>query len=344
VRFGTFQLIGSPDVAPARRRFEETLEQIALADELGFGMAWIAEHHFSNYGYSTNPLLLTAKASAMAPRIGFGQAVLVTPFWQPLRLAEDIAMTDCLTGGRLELGLGRGYQRMEFRGLDLPMEESREIFVEQIELMKKAWTEDDFTFEGRYYQVSEPLTVLPRPLQQPHPPIWMAVQSVTSLDWAAAQGYGMLLSATLSSHQQLAEWCDRYRAIRAEAGHQEAPIAIQRFVYVTEREAEAREAVWQTRWQRRVADHLRLDDARLAAGRNEAFPTPDELSDEDWWDRLVYGRPERCIELLRRDAELGISDFMGWFDVGGIGAEQVRRSLQLFAREVVPALADARVS
>src|SRR5215207_10009551 len=143
MRFGTFHLIGSPELAPAERRFGETLEQIALADELGFDYAWIAEHHFSNYGYSVNPLLLIAKASAFARRVRFGQAILVTPFWHPLRLAEDVALTDILTEGRLDLGLGRGYQGMEFKGLDVSLEESRAIFLEQLELMKKAWTEDD---------------------------------------------------------------------------------------------------------------------------------------------------------------------------------------------------------
>ncbi|SRR5216683_758101 len=89
MRFGTFHLIGSPNMAPAAQRFGETLDHIALADELGFDSVWVAEHHFSNYGYSANPLLLIARACASAPRVRFGQAVLVTPFWHPLRLAEE---------------------------------------------------------------------------------------------------------------------------------------------------------------------------------------------------------------------------------------------------------------
>jgi alkanesulfonate monooxygenase SsuD/methylene tetrahydromethanopterin reductase-like flavin-dependent oxidoreductase (luciferase family) len=109
---------------------------------------------------------------------------------------------------------------------------------------------------------------------------------------------------------------------------------------VTETDEEAREAVWQTRWQRRTADHLRRDDQRLRSGRNEAYPVPGEADDAEWWSRLVYGTPERCIERLRRDAELGISGFMGWFDVGGIPGDKVRKSMRLFAREVMPALAE----
>src|SRR5258708_3032640 len=121
MRFGTFHLIGSPNMVPAGQRFAETLDHIALADELGLDSVWVAEHHFSNYGYSANPLLLIARASASAPRVRFGQAVLVTPFWNPLRLAEDIAITDLLTNGRLELGFGRGYQPLQFPPRRVPL-------------------------------------------------------------------------------------------------------------------------------------------------------------------------------------------------------------------------------
>src|SRR5215208_1085093 len=167
MRFGTFHLIGAPKMQPAEERIAETVDQIVLADQLGLHTAWVAEHHFSNYGYATNPFLIIAKAAGLARRIRFGQAIIVTPFWHPLRLAEDIALTDILTDGRLDVGLGRGYQHMEFEGFDLRIEDSRETFLEQLELMKKAWGEDDFTFEGRHFRVPTPITVLPRPLQQP---------------------------------------------------------------------------------------------------------------------------------------------------------------------------------
>ena len=346
MRFGTFNLVGAPDMAPAERRFRETLEQIALADELGLDYAWIAEHHFSNYGYSTNPLLLIAHAAATARRLRFGQSVLVTPFWDPVRLAEDIAVTDLLTGGRLDVGVGRGYQHMEFRGLDVPIEESRPRFVEQLELMRKAWTADDFTFEGRHYRVPTPITVLPRPLQSPHPPIWVAAQSFPSLDWAVEQGYRVLLTGGSSNTtEELAAWCRHYAARWVECGHdpRDVRIGMLRFVYVTETEEQARAAIWQTRWQRRVAAHLREGDERITAGRNDPYPFDGELDDDAWWHRILYGTPERCVAGLRRDAEMGVTDHLGWFDVGGLAADEVMHSMRLFAREVMPALAGAGV-
>ena len=344
VRFGTFHLIGSPDMAPAERRFEETLEQIDLADELGLDYVWVAEHHFSNYGYSTNPLLLIARASATAKRVRFGQAIVVTPFWDPIRLAEDVAVTDILTGGRFDFGVGRGYQHVEFRGLDIPFEESRSRFVEQMELMKLCWTRDDFTFDGQHYRVPTPITVLPRPTQRPYPPIWVAAQSQESLEWAAEQGYHVLMTGgSTTTPEEVAAWRRRYSELWDAAGHpaDQFRIGLQRFIYVTDTEAQAREAVWQTRWQNRLAGHLRRGDERIANGQNEEFPFEGELDDDGWWQRLAYGTPDQVADRLQRDVDMGFTDLVGWFDVGGLPSDEVVRSMRMFAREVMPAVKGA---
>jgi alkanesulfonate monooxygenase SsuD/methylene tetrahydromethanopterin reductase-like flavin-dependent oxidoreductase (luciferase family) len=205
MRFGTFHLIGAPEMQPAEQRIGETIEQMVLADELGLDKVWVAEHHFSNYGYATNPLLLIARAAGVARRIRFGQAIIVTPFWHPLRLAEDIALTDILTDGRLDIGLGRGYQKMETDAFELKLEESRALFLEQLEIMKKAWTEDDFTFQGQFFNVPRPITMLPKPIQKPHPQIWVACQSEQTIDWTADQGYYPIFSGS-SGGTQISGW------------------------------------------------------------------------------------------------------------------------------------------
>lgn len=185
MRFGTFHLIGAPEMQPGEQRIGETIQQMVLAEELGLDKVWVAEHHFSNYGYATNPLLIIAKAAGLTQRIRFGQAIIVTPFWHPLRLAEDIALTDILTDGRLDIGLGRGYQKMETDAFELKLEESRDLFLEQLAIMKQAWTEDDFTHQGRFFTIPRPITMLPKPLQKPHPQIWIACQSEQTIDWTA---------------------------------------------------------------------------------------------------------------------------------------------------------------
>ncbi|MFN8523523.1 MAG: LLM class flavin-dependent oxidoreductase [Chloroflexota bacterium] len=342
MRLGTFHLIGAPHMQPPEQRMAETLEQIAVADAHGFHTAWIAEHHFSNYGYSVNPLLLIANAAARAPRIRFGQAVIVTPFWHPLRLAEDIALTDILTGGRLEVGVGRGYQRLEFDALGLRIEDSRDTFNEQLDLMVKAWTEDDFTHEGAHFLVSTPVTLLPKPLQRPYPQLWVACQSDASVDWAAAHGAFPLFSGSPSARPQIEQWCARFRERWARSAHAAKPfrIAIQRHVFVATSESEARDAVWQTRWQRRVADHLGKNDQRITAGRNDPWVPEQESSDDEWWDRLAYGTAERCLEQIRRDRDSGATDFICWFDIGGLDQATVLGSMRRFIDGVMPAVSE----
>jgi alkanesulfonate monooxygenase SsuD/methylene tetrahydromethanopterin reductase-like flavin-dependent oxidoreductase (luciferase family) len=338
MRFGTFHLIGAPEMQPGEQRVGETIDQIVLADQLGLHKAWVAEHHFSNYGYATNPLLIIAKAAGLTRQIRFGQAIIVTPFWHPLRLAEDITLTNILTGGRLDIGIGRGYQKMETDAFELKLEESRALFLEQLEIMKKAWTEDDFTHQGQFFTILRPITMLPKPLQKPHPRIWIACQSEQTIDWAADQGYSPIFSGS-SGGTQIFGWRERFVQRWRAAGHAltDPPVAVQRFVYVCDDEAEARAALRWPRWQRRLASHLRNASERIVAGRNEEYPAPNEPSEDELWDRVVYGPPERCIAQIRRDVEMGFSDFIGWFDVGGLPAEKVERSMRRFATEVMPA-------
>ena len=114
-----------------------------------------------------------------------------------------------------------------------------------------------------------------------------------------------------------------------------------RHVFVAETEAEARQALWQSRWQRGVAERLRLGEERITAGRNSLEGFVHSMSEEDWWDRIVYGTPERCIAQMRRQAALGVTDALAWFDIGGLPADAIQRSMRLFAQEVMPALTPA---
>jgi alkanesulfonate monooxygenase SsuD/methylene tetrahydromethanopterin reductase-like flavin-dependent oxidoreductase (luciferase family) len=244
----------------------------------------------------------------------------------------------------MEIGLGRGYQPLEFRGLGVEQAASREIFEEQFELMRLAWTADDFDFAGKHFPVKGPITVLPRPLQQPHPPLWMAVQSQQSLDWAADHGVDVILSGASTAWDELPNWIQRYLSRRAPAPDDPSRsprIGMLRHVFVSESESEARDALWQSRWQRGVAERLRLGEDRITAGKNSLDGFVHEMSEQDWWDRIVYGTPEHCIAQMRRQAALGVTDALAWFDIGGLPADAVQRSMRLFAREVIPALVPA---
>ena len=139
-------------------------------------------------------------------RIKIGTAVVVIPFNHPLRTAADFALLDCLSRGRLKMGIGRAYQPHEFGGLGIPMSESREMFNEGIDLILKAWTEEKITFDGTYWQIPEEIEVLPKPIQRPHPPIYQATILPESFDQAARYGWSLQLASPFSYRTYREEW------------------------------------------------------------------------------------------------------------------------------------------
>ena len=208
MRFETFHLMSTPEMESGADVYRDTMDQIRLADAAGFETSWFAEHHFSNYGFCPNPFLPIVKAAAITERIRFGQAITVLPIWHPVRLVEDINVTDILCEGRLNFG--RGYQPAEFAALGASLDESRGRFDEAVELMTKAWLEEDFTHHGTHWTVPDPLTILPKPVQQPHPPLFIAATSPTTYVKAAKEGYGVLSSGASLTLDQVGEAYDRF--------------------------------------------------------------------------------------------------------------------------------------
>ena len=220
MNFGAFFLSGSPAREDPSAVFARLEEYIVLAEELGYDSVWFAEHHFSNYGYIPNPLLLATRAAAITERVRIGTAVLVLPFWHPLRVAEDIALTDHLTGGRLEVGVARGYQPFEFRRFGLTFDQARARTDESLEILLRALTGEAFEWSSEQFEIPE-TTVLRAPLQQPRPPIWLAAHTPESFDLAARLG---LNAFTTNSGRPLATLEEAWNAYQdALAKYPDAP-------------------------------------------------------------------------------------------------------------------------
>ena len=143
------------------------------ADEMGYGSVWLAEHHFSEYGVMPSISVMAAALAVQTKRIRIGTGVVVIPLHNPIRVAEEFAMVDLMSDGRLEFGVGRGYQPSEFAGFDIDMETSRERFDEYLDVVLKLWPGKEVTFKGKYIQLDN-IRVRPKSLQDPHPPVWAA--------------------------------------------------------------------------------------------------------------------------------------------------------------------------
>src|SRR5579862_1015834 len=171
-----FGLIMVPAVRKGQPEpYDQLMEQIEFADELGYDSIWLTEHHFSEYGRPAVPAI-AGNAIARTKQIKVNTAVVVLPFHHPIRVAEDWAVLDQLSKGRVEVGIGRGNQPHEFAGLGVDMSDARERSTEALDIIKRAWTEERFSYNGRYWQIPE-VEVLPKPFQKPHPPLWQEAVS-----------------------------------------------------------------------------------------------------------------------------------------------------------------------
>lgn len=335
--FGVFFLLGSPDMAPARFVYERALKQIRLADELGFDSVWIAEHHFSNYGYVPNPLMFAIKAAQVTSRVRIGTAVLVLPFWHPLRVAEEIAMADQLTDGRLEVGVARGYQPYEFARFGVPWEEARGRSDETLEVLLRALSGDDVTHNGAHYTIPA-ATIFPRPLQQPYPPVWLAAQSQESFATAARLGLRSFTAVSGRPIEVLREnWSNCEEARR---GYPDAPrdFAVQQHLSVAPTDDEARAQMEHFLYSRRQVGHLSNRTEQIERGLSADVPLPGEPTlDELFETHTLSGSPATVRRKLERYLDVAeITQLNCTFQMGAIADDVAERSMELFAREVMP--------
>jgi alkanesulfonate monooxygenase SsuD/methylene tetrahydromethanopterin reductase-like flavin-dependent oxidoreductase (luciferase family) len=329
----------SPSADAPDAVYRRGVEITQLAEELGFGNMWLAEHHFSTYGYLSRPLMYALHLANQTRRIRVGTAVIVVPLHHPLVIAEEIATVDLLTGGRLDVGLGRGYQRYEFERLGVDLGESRTRWEEAVDVILLALAGRPFTYDGKYYKIAE-TTVFPQPVQKPHPPIWVTAQSPDSIETTVRRGFHLLSGGFGVPIERLREFRRIFDAQMAE--HPPAhPIRVgtQRPVYVTDSEADARAAAEQARWNMRVTLSLRNNYERVEDGHACPVPFANEPTTDDLLEKFaVIGTPDTCIRQIRRlqDA-MGIDHFNCSFSFGDLTQDQVLRSMRLFAAEVMPA-------
>jgi alkanesulfonate monooxygenase SsuD/methylene tetrahydromethanopterin reductase-like flavin-dependent oxidoreductase (luciferase family) len=194
MHFGLFYELAVPGFTGKTEAqvYGETLDEIAVADQLGLDSVWLVEHHFMReYSHSSAPDMLLAAASQRTRRIRLGHAIVLLPFWHPVRVAERIATLDLLSQGRVEFGIGRGFTPTEYETFGVRMEDSRDLVDEAMDVILRAFGDGRVDHRGKHFRVAD-VEVLPKPVQRPHPPIWTAAVSPESYDLAARRGWGVL--------------------------------------------------------------------------------------------------------------------------------------------------------
>jgi alkanesulfonate monooxygenase SsuD/methylene tetrahydromethanopterin reductase-like flavin-dependent oxidoreductase (luciferase family) len=240
MKFGVLQFFSWPGRrVKLETVFERALDRIQVMDRTGYDAVWLAEHHFTDYSVCPSVHLMGMHVAERTEHLRIGTAVSLAAFYHPLRLAEEVALLDVLTGGRVNWGAGRGFDVTEFRTFGVPVEQSRERFQEAVDIVVQAWTEERLTWHGKHWHFDD-VEVLPKPAQRPHPPVWVAAGSDDAVQWAGERGYTVMLGPH-NAFADIAARRDRYHGILAEHGHPVTgrTIPMTRFVAVADTDREA---------------------------------------------------------------------------------------------------------
>jgi len=340
MEFGLFTEFEAPAGMSHATAFDESLAQMKAAEALGLDAVWLAEIHFQkDRSVLSSPLVVAAALAACTRRIKIGIAVQVLPLSHPLRLAEDVATVDHLSKGRLEFGIGRSGLPGHYQGFNIPYSESRERFLETLEILTKAWTQDRFSHEGKYFQFRD-VCAMPKPYRKPHPPIRMAATTEETYPLVGRMGLPIFVAPRTISISELKGFIGGYDRGWAAAGHAgRGDVALSMPVYVAATDRQAREEAEASTMHffRTISEALKKSETRRATAERLG-----EISYEDVLrEQAIYGSPEAVADrLLALREELRFSSLSAWMNCGSqIPHERVLTSMRLFAERVAPRLA-----
>ena len=340
MKFGLFTEFSRAPASSESTAFDEAMAEVREAEALGYDAVWLAEIHFQrDRSVLASPLVIAAAIATATQRLRIGIAVQVLPLSHPLHLAEDVATVDHLSHGRLDFGVGRSGLPDHYRGYNVPYAESRDRFLETLAILRKAWTHERFSHEGKYFQFRD-ICLMPKPYQKPHPPIRIAATTDETYPLVGRLGMPIFLAVRTTPIAHLQKCIGSYHDAWRAAGHPgQGDVALIVPVYVADNPHAAREEPRES-----MLYFLRSIGEMLATGTTERAADGERLLrmsyDEVLEELAVYGTPDVVADRLRELREtLGYSTLSVWMNSGGrVPHERVMRSMRLFADRVIPRL------
>ena len=341
--FALFSHVPWPEGTDPKQVYHDITEEFILGEELGFKSAWMAEHHFTRYGLGAAPNVLASNIVAKTSTIRIGSAVFVSPLHLPARLAEEIATLDVLSGGRIDVGFGRGAAQSEYNVANVPVEESQQRFQESITMIEGLWSNKNYTFEGNHYKITN-ANIVPQPVQSPHPPIYIAAtRTQATQEFVAGSGHPLLVGVVLDTKDALALCHTLVDLAKAKGQNMSmGQIPFFRYFHVAETEEQARTdskpaldwnldmIQWRRTFDTGSEVWEKMEDFRNT--RTELPPSYDYLAE----NRAFIGNPDQIIAKIQMLKAEGIETFGCNFSFGGMQQEKVLKSMRLFAKEVMP--------
>jgi len=309
MQFGVLQFFSWPGKrVPLPTVYERAFQRAEIMEDTGYDAVWLAEHHFSTYSVCPSIHIMGTHIAARTKRLRIGTAVSLAAFYHPLRLAEEVALLDVLSGGRVNWGAGRGFDPTEFRSFGVDRDESYPRFRETVDIVLQAWQTERLSYHGEFYDF-EDVEVLPKPLQQPTPPVWLAATSPDAVQWSARNGFTILMDPH-ASHDDIAAKRSLYQRELEAAGHSMAGrvIPMARNIALAETQEEA-EAVARNGAEFMFGSYLRKGTgaaAPAASGEKsvptDALPPPEDEDPVERYvrDVVICGTPDKVVDDLQR--------------------------------------------
>jgi alkanesulfonate monooxygenase SsuD/methylene tetrahydromethanopterin reductase-like flavin-dependent oxidoreductase (luciferase family) len=331
--FGLYLPCYWPDTSiPMQRLYADAVEAAVLAEDSGFNSFSIPEHHFSNALVHPEPLLTAIKVASATKRATISTATTVLPYHEIPKLAGEIAQADCLTDGRIQIGVGRGAYKYEFDRFRVSQEESGEIFSDSLQLLIKLLSEEEVTWDSKYYKLP-PTTITPRPVQQPHPPIWFAAVTPGGIDYAVSIGLHVMTTPLRGSFEKVMAQTDAFFGAMEKYKQPDLKMSMLIMMFVTKDQSDIRRLA-----ELALERHRRFLNMTTTGGtvkRGAIVPFESDISVEEIEKNLIIGPPEFCIEQLAKYEALGIHNLQLNMNFG-CGNEDVLGSIERFATHVLP--------
>ena len=348
MRFDLFYELSMP---PQLARTEsqavaDWLDEMALADQLGFGCGWLVEHHFMrSYSHSSKPEILLGAAAARTQCLRLGLGVIPAPYHHPVHIAEKVAMLDVVSNGRLEVGIGRGFSPTEYQVFGADMAHSRALTQEALDVLRLSFTRRPVTYRGEHFEM-DALEILPHVVQQPHPPLWSAAVSPAGFEWSARNGLGVLAGPFKPWFMTQAD-IRQYQAAWTDATPPRIGMTLGILCLPDAKRAQAL-AKPAFEWFYRALYQSTLPVLEKLYPSYEAFAELGKFRQLlslginakllQTFGMAVAGSPEQCIDALTKYREAGVTHLLLAVGAGALPTEVVRESMQSIAQDVMPAL------
>ena len=344
MKYALFTHVPWPQDTDTAKLLSHAADEAALAEELGFASAWIAEHHFTRYGVGSSALVIAAYIAGQTKKIRLGTGVLIPTLHNPIRLAEDAATMDAISGGRLDVGFGRGVYGYEYSGFGVDPATSQEHFQESVNVIQGLWTNQEYSHDGDFYNLNK-ISLAPPPLQSPHPPIYIAAtRTPETLDYCVSKGHNLCIAVVQDTTPAL-DLLRRFAAKADEAGidRPASEVPFFRYMYVAETTEQARkdaaahlewilDMLFWRGWFKDGGSEIYHDIEEWRRTRTE---TPVPL-DYVLKERAIIGDPDYCVARIEELKRAGVQYLGANFAMGGISHQKVLQSMNLFAQEVIP--------